>query len=282
MQQFLFCTIVLAEVILVLSYHNASMMKELMWWTTPQNSEILSEMKRNVDARPCSKSCLLAALEASNTHIYAITGNSALRRQNLRDFAVSLGLTATDEAVEGDQQFIRNEHFSMVAALSRPGGTSPHDGAFPRMGRWRRGRYLCQQSHAHAMSLLLQSDHSNALVLEDDVTVMGGVDAAAARAVLRDALLLPAGTWDLNYLGYCYALNSNGFKYTDSGSGGGAGSDPRAHSLFVHSHAALCTHAYLVTREAAATMVRSSHKLFTAQKEGVDRFFAKLNCVRGE
>mmetsp|Transcript_3779 Transcript_3779/g.6425 ORF Transcript_3779/g.6425 Transcript_3779/m.6425 type:complete len:355 (+) Transcript_3779:249-1313(+) len=189
---------------------------------------------------------LHSALLRTRTHVYAIVTKAAVRQNHMRNFVTTALQLPFDDTNHSSP-------FDLVAAVEISPQTPFHSfvlsgvlswdyNATWRHQRMNRGRLACQLSLVHTLQLFLNSSHKHALIFEDDVAVTGGLSSEDARSLTAQMLQLPGKQWDVQYLGYCHSCQSRGSLH--------------ASGWLSDDVIALCAHAIVFNRKAAATFLR--------------------------
>lgn len=128
---------------------------------------------------------------------------------------------------------------------------------------FRRGQVACYKSHMRALTAFLQDPTAQtALILEDDIEPCSNVSIHRRRVAALQQELQQVREWDVVYLGRCY---DNCRKQTQISPQLASGATP------------LCAHAYLVTRQAASTILQHAWPI----RQYLDVQLAKL-CRAGK
>lgn len=117
------------------------------------------------------------------------------------------------------------------------------------------GKIACQVSHSQVLLHFLESENETALILEDDIKLINGIDKEKIGSFVKDVVKKDPN-WSMIYLGYCYEP----IKSLES------------KSEIITLKRPECTHAYIVNKKSAKILLDN----FYPMKTPIDTKIAKL------
>lgn len=195
-------------------------------------------------------SSIASIFDERKIHVYFLSGGDENRTKNCLQLMKLFGLGERHyDFVLGPRSISREE----VLQHMRNGSLSP---TF-NQSRYGMGitRYLCQLGKIRVIETFLASRYEQMILFEDDVTIADKYNSAEATEYLRLMLEIPAGSYDMQFLGYCFECYRRDEKVLLNST------VPIRDGRQLHYTRALmplCNHAVLFQKKAAKAFVKYS------------------------